>query len=177
MLIFVTSLGIIGLTSFSVTQRTTPDRHPAGPRRHALGDPALLPGRELARQPRRAWSLGVILTYALNFMLAQPRRRTPAGLDPGCRRSRSLIWLIGLIATTGDRRCAAPSSPPVVATQDGLTSDDVGPRTGSSGYRGGWTQHGPAGWPPHGIGLRGTRGPEPRIGEMPRTPGNARNAR
>ncbi len=83
LLVLVTSLGVIGLTSFSVTQRTVRSA-PAGPGCHARGDPPVLPGRELAGDDRGS-DPGVVLTLAQLRSCPLGGGR-PHRLDPGDRR-------------------------------------------------------------------------------------------
>lgn len=114
LLVFVTSLGIIGLTSFSVTQRTRQigTRRALGATRIAilryfLVENWIITGVGLA--------LGVVLSYSLNFILANvadvPRLEWPM-----VGSGMLLLWLIGLLAALTPA-IRGTFVPPVIATK------------------------------------------------------------
>lgn len=114
LLIVVTGLGIVGVTSFSVTER----RRQIGTRR-ALGatKPAILRYFLLENWiiTNSGLLLGIALAYALNFVLV-----TKAGGDKLDWRFVAagvlLLWLQGLVATLAPATRAAAVSP-VIATR------------------------------------------------------------
>lgn len=114
LLVIVTGLGIVGVTSFSVTER----RKQIGTRR-ALGatKPAILRYFLLENWiiTNSGLLLGIALAYALNFVLV-----TKAGGDKLDWRFVAagvlLLWLQGLIATLAPATRAAAVSP-VIATR------------------------------------------------------------
>jgi putative ABC transport system permease protein len=114
LLVVVTGLGIVGVTSFSVTER----RKQIGTRR-ALGatKPAILRYFLLENWiiTNSGLLLGIALAYALNFVLV-----TKAGGDKLDWRFVAagvlLLWLQGLVATLAPATRAAAVSP-VIATR------------------------------------------------------------
>ena len=114
LLVAVTSLGIIGLTSFSVTQRT----REIGTRR-ALGATR---GAVLRSFVIEIWvitgiglSLGAILTYALNYALAH-LAGAPSIDWPLIVAGIVLLWGIGLLSALAPA-FRATLVPPVVTTR------------------------------------------------------------
>jgi len=114
LLVVVTSLGVVGLTAFSVTER----RRQIGTRR-ALGATRLAILRYFLVEN---WlitgvglALGLGLAYSLNFLLAQiadvPRLGFPLVLT-----GMLLLWLFGLLAALLPA-VRSTSVPPVIATQ------------------------------------------------------------
>lgn len=114
LLVVVTSLGIIGLTSFSVTQRT----HEIGTRR-ALGATRLAILRHFLVENWVVTSsglvLGVLLTFALNYALAEfaavPRIGWPVILF-----GMLILWSVGLLAALAPA-ARGTTVAPVVATR------------------------------------------------------------
>jgi putative ABC transport system permease protein len=114
LLIGVTSLGIIGLTSFSVTQRT----REIGTRR-ALGATR---GAILRYFVIEIWvisgiglALGAVLTYALNYALAHLADAPTIGV-PLIAAGIVFLWGIGLISALAPA-FRATLVPPVVTTR------------------------------------------------------------
>jgi len=115
LLIVVTSLGIIGLTSFSVTQRTREigTRRALGATRGAilryfLVENWLVTGVGL--------SIGLVLTYALNFALAHWADVPRIGLSHVITAMLAL-WIAGLLAALAPALRGAMVSP-VIATRN-----------------------------------------------------------
>jgi putative ABC transport system permease protein len=114
LLVVVTSLGIIGLTSFSVTQRT----HEIGTRR-ALGATRLAILRHFLVENWVVTSsgllLGVLLTCLLNWALASfaavPRIGWPVILF-----GMLVLWVVGLLAALAPA-ARGTTVAPVVATR------------------------------------------------------------
>ncbi len=114
LLLVVTSLGVVGLTAFSVTQRT----RQIGTRR-ALGATR---GRILAYFLLENWVvttaglvLGLFLTYGLNFALARSADVPRAGLSTVVL-GMVLLWIVGAVSTLAPALRGAAVSP-VVATR------------------------------------------------------------
>jgi putative ABC transport system permease protein len=114
LLVGVTSLGIIGLTSFSVTQRT----REIGTRR-ALGATR---GAVLRYFVIEIWlisgiglALGAVLTYALNYVLAHLADAPAIGL-PLIAGGIFILWAIGLASALAPA-FRATLVPPVVTTR------------------------------------------------------------
>lgn len=114
LLVAVTCLGVIGLTSFSVTQRTRQigTRRALGATRLAilrlfLVENWILTGIGLA--------LGLVFTYGLNYVLAEVANVAMLSIPllVGCM---ALIWLVGLLAALAPALRGA-TVPPVVATR------------------------------------------------------------
>jgi putative ABC transport system permease protein len=114
LLVFVTSLGIIGLTSFSVTQRT----REIGTRR-ALGATRLAILRYFLVEnwliTAVGLTLGIVLTYGLNYELAQWAEVQTIGF-PVIAGGMILIWCVGLLAALVPA-IRGTSVPPVLATR------------------------------------------------------------
>jgi putative ABC transport system permease protein len=114
LLVVVTSLGIIGLTSFSVTQRT----REIGTRR-ALGATRLAILRYFLVEnwliTAMGLTLGILLTYGLNFALARWSDVQTIGM-PVVAGGMILIWCVGLLAALVPA-IRGTSVPPVLATQ------------------------------------------------------------
>jgi putative ABC transport system permease protein len=115
LLILVTSLGIVGLTSFSVTERTRQigTRRALGARRvdvlrHFLLENWLVTSMGL--------TLGTVFAYSLNFALAGVGNGVK--LSPGLLASGMLLlWIVGLLATLAPALRAARISP-AIATRN-----------------------------------------------------------
>ena len=114
LLVVVTSLGIVGLTSFSVTQRT----REIGTRR-ALGATRLAILRYFLVEnwliTAMGLTLGILLTYGLNFALAQWSDVQTIGV-PVVAGGMILIWCVGLLAALVPA-IRGTSVSPVLATQ------------------------------------------------------------
>jgi putative ABC transport system permease protein len=114
LLILVTTLGIIGLTSFSVANRT----HEIGTRR-ALGATRLSIVRYFLVEnwliTTCGLSLGVVLTYALSYCLAELADIPRIGW-PVVAFGMLGLWIAGLAAALAPALRGA-SVPPVVATR------------------------------------------------------------
>ena len=114
LLVLVTSLGIIGLTSFSVTQRT----REIGTRR-ALGATRVAILRYFLVENWLVTSvglgLGLVLTYGLNFALAHGAEVVRIGWGH-VATGMALLWLAGLIAALAPA-WRGTTVPPVVATR------------------------------------------------------------
>ena len=114
LLVVVTSLGIIGLTSFSVTQRT----REIGTRR-ALGATRLAILRYFLVEnwliTAMGLTLGILLTYGLNFALAHWSDVQTIGV-PVVAGGMILIWCVGLLAALVPA-IRGTSVSPVLATQ------------------------------------------------------------
>src|SRR6185295_11930793 len=115
LLVLVTSLGIVGLTSFSVTERTRQigTRRALGARRsdilrHFLLENWLVTSMGVA--------LGVLAAYALNVGLVTVA--SGAKLDPELVAGGAvLLWAAGLLATLAPALRAARTSP-AIATRN-----------------------------------------------------------
>jgi putative ABC transport system permease protein len=114
LLVVVSSLGVIGLTSFSVTQRT----REIGTRR-ALGATRLAILRYFLVEnwivTSAGLALGLVLTLALNYVLAQwadVSRIAWTHVASGM----VLLWLVGLLAALVPA-LRGTAVPPVVATR------------------------------------------------------------
>ncbi len=114
LLIGVTSLGIVGLTSFSVTQRTREigtrralGATRSGVLRYFVIEIWVITGIGLA--------LGAILTYALNYVLAH-LAGAPAISWPLIASGIALLWCIGLVSALAPA-FRATLVPPVVTTR------------------------------------------------------------
>ncbi len=114
LLVLVTSLGIIGLTAFSVTQRTKQ----IGTRR-ALGATRWAVLRYFLVENWVVTSIGLtfglILTYGLNFALAQVAGLPMIGV-PLVAAGMALLWVVGFGATLGSA-FRSMSVSPVLATR------------------------------------------------------------
>ena len=114
LLVIVTSLGIVGLTAFSVTQRT----RQIGTRR-ALGATRMAILRFFLVE---SWvvsalglGLGLVFTYALNFALSN-LANLPVVSFPLVVASMGLLWAVGSLATLASAARGMGISP-VVATR------------------------------------------------------------
>jgi putative ABC transport system permease protein len=114
LLIGVTSLGIIGLTSFSVTQRTREigTRRALGATRSAVLRYFVI---EIWVISGIGLALGALLTYALNFALAH-LADAPAIGWPLIASGVLFLWVIGLISALAPA-FRATLVPPVVTTR------------------------------------------------------------
>ncbi|MGD8897829.1 MAG: FtsX-like permease family protein [Acidobacteriota bacterium] len=114
LLVLVTSLGIIGLTSFSVAQRT----REIGTRR-ALGATRLAILRYFLVEnwlvTSAGLALGLALTYGLNYALAHGAAAPRIGWTP-VATGMLLLWLAGLVAALAPA-WRGTTVPPVVATR------------------------------------------------------------
>ena len=114
LLMAVTSLGVIGLTSFSVTQRT----RQIGTRR-ALGATRLAILRYFMLENWIVTGIGLLigiaLTYGLNFMLAQLAEVQKIGW-PLVVSGMIALWVVGLLAALAPA-LRGTLVPPVVATR------------------------------------------------------------
>lgn len=114
LLVAVTSLGIIGLTAFSVTQRT----RQIGTRR-ALGATRLAVLRYFLVEnwiiTSFGLAFGLILTYGLNFALSQVAGLPMIGV-PLVASGMALLWAVGLAATLASA-FRSMSISPVLATR------------------------------------------------------------
>jgi putative ABC transport system permease protein len=114
LLVFVTSLGIIGLTSFSVTQRTREigTRRALGATRWAILRYFLV---ENWLVTSTGLTLGLVLTYALNFALAQSAEVSRIGWTQ-VTTGMLILWLAGLMAALVPA-LRGTTVPPVLATR------------------------------------------------------------
>jgi len=114
LLIGVTSLGIIGLTSFSVTQRTREigTRRALGATRSAVLRYFVI---EIWVISGIGLALGVVLTYALNYALAHLSDAPTIGV-PLLAAGIFFLWAIGLISALAPA-FRATLVPPVVTTR------------------------------------------------------------
>jgi putative ABC transport system permease protein len=114
LLIGVTSLGIIGLTSFSVTQRTREigTRRALGATRSAVLRYFII---EIWVITGIGLALGALLTYALNYALAHLADAPSIGW-PLIATGIAFLWLIGLISALAPA-FRATLVPPVVTTR------------------------------------------------------------
>ncbi|MCW8984850.1 MAG: FtsX-like permease family protein, partial [Thermoanaerobaculales bacterium] len=114
LLVGVTSLGIIGLTSFSVTQRTREigTRRALGATRSAVLRYFVI---EIWVISGIGLALGVVLTYALNYALAHLADAPTIGL-PLIAAGIVLLWAIGLTSALAPA-FRATLVPPVVTTR------------------------------------------------------------
>jgi len=114
LIVAVTALGIVGLTSFSVTQRMKQ----IGTRR-ALGATRLAILRYFLVENWLITSFGLVtglaLTYGLNFALANMAEVPRIGF-PLVGSGMILLWLVGLLAALAPALRGA-AVPPVVATR------------------------------------------------------------
>ena len=114
LIVAVTALGIVGLTSFSVTQRM----RQIGTRR-ALGATRLAILRYVLVENWLITSFGLVagvaLTYGLNFALANLAEVPRIGF-PLVGSGMVLLWLVGLLAALAPALRGA-AVPPVVATR------------------------------------------------------------
>jgi putative ABC transport system permease protein len=114
LLVVVTSLGIVGLTAFSVTQRT----RQIGTRR-ALGATQWAVLRYFLVENWVTTSIGLgvglILTYGLNFALAQLADQ-PMIAFPLVATGMGILWLVGLVSTLVSATRSTKVSP-VLATR------------------------------------------------------------
>jgi putative ABC transport system permease protein len=114
LLVLVTSLGIIGLTSFSVTQRTREigTRRALGATRGAILRYFLV---ENWLVTSTGLTLGLVLTYALNFSLAQAADVSRIGWTQ-VATGMLVLWLAGLMAALVPA-LRGTTVPPVLATR------------------------------------------------------------
>jgi len=114
LLIGVTSLGIIGLTSFSVTQRTREigTRRALGATRSAVLRYFVI---EIWVITGIGLVLGAVLTYALNYALAHLADAPSIGW-PLIATGIAFLWVIGLISALAPA-FRATLVPPVVTTR------------------------------------------------------------
>jgi putative ABC transport system permease protein len=114
LLVFVTSLGIIGLTAFSVTQRTKQigTRRALGATRWAVLRFFLV---ENGLVTSMGLGFGLLLTYGLNFALAQVAGLPMIGL-PLVGAGMAILWVVGFAATLGSAYRSMSISP-VLATR------------------------------------------------------------
>jgi putative ABC transport system permease protein len=114
LLVLVTSLGVIGLTSFSVTQRTREigTRRALGATRAAILRYFLV---ENWLVTSTGLALGLSLTYALNFALAHWADVSRIGWIQ-VTTGMTTLWLMGLLAALVPAARGA-AVPPVVATR------------------------------------------------------------
>jgi putative ABC transport system permease protein len=114
LLIGVTSLGIIGLTSFSVTQRTREigTRRALGATRSAVLRYFVI---EIWVISGIGLALGAVLTYTLNFALAHFADAPTIGF-PLIAAGIVFLWAIGLISALAPA-FRATLVPPVVTTR------------------------------------------------------------
>jgi putative ABC transport system permease protein len=114
LLVIVTSFGIIGLTSFSVTQRTREigTRRALGATRAAILRHFLVENWLITSA---GLSLGLALTYALNYALAQAAD-VPTISWTHVAAGMITMWGVGLLAALAPALRGA-SVPPVIATR------------------------------------------------------------
>lgn len=114
LLVLVTSLGLIGVTSFSVTQRT----REIGTRR-ALGATRVAILRYFLVEnwlvTSAGLTLGLVLTYGLNLALAQSAEVSRIGLTQ-VATGMLVLWLAGLMAALVPA-LRGTTVPPVLATR------------------------------------------------------------
>ena len=114
LLLLVTALGVIGLTAFSVTQRT----RQIGTRR-ALGATRLAVVRHFLVEnwvvTTAGLTLGVALTYGLNFFLAKSAEVPRVGLTT-LVAGMIALWIVGALAALAPALRGA-RVPPVIATR------------------------------------------------------------
>ncbi len=114
LLVLVTSLGIIGLTAFSVTQRTRQigTRRALGATRWAVLRYFLVENWLITTI---GLSVGLVLTYGLNFALAQVAGLPMIGV-PLVAAGMGILWVVGFGATLASA-IRSMSVSPVLATR------------------------------------------------------------
>ena len=114
LLVLVTSLGLIGLTSFSVTQRTREigTRRALGATRGAILRYFLVENWIVTSA---GLTLGLVLTYTLNFALAHSAEVSRIGWSQ-VGTGMLVLWLTGLMAALAPA-LRGTTVPPVLATR------------------------------------------------------------
>jgi len=114
LLLVVTALGVVGLTAFSVTQRTRQigTRRALGATRGAIVRHFLLENWVITTA---GLGLGVVLTYGLNFLLAHAADVPRAGAGTVVAGMLAL-WVVGALAALAPAVRGA-AVPPVIATR------------------------------------------------------------
>jgi putative ABC transport system permease protein len=114
LLVFVTSLGLVGLTSFSVTQRTREigTRRALGATRWAVLRYFLVENWLVTTM---GLTLGLALTYSLSFALAQSAEVMRMGW-PHVAKGMLVLWTAGLLSALVPA-LRGTTVPPVIATR------------------------------------------------------------
>jgi putative ABC transport system permease protein len=114
LLVAVTSLGIVGLTAFSVTQRTKQvgTRRALGATRWAILRYFLVENWVITSI---GLGVGLLVTYGLNYVLAQVANVPIIGM-PLLGSGMVLLWAVGLLAALAPA-IRGTMVPPVIATR------------------------------------------------------------